>query len=69
MADVRIALNGEGRSFSAPFELLGLLATLGLEPLAVAVERNRENMLRDEFDSLELQDGDQLEIVRLVGGG
>jgi len=69
MANVRIALNGEARSFPAPLGLLGLLAALGLEPRTVAVERNRQIVPRDEFGSLELQDGDRLEIVRLVGGG
>jgi sulfur carrier protein len=69
VAEVRITLNGQARSYPAPLRLLGLLSALGLEPRAVAVERNRQIVPRGEFGSLELQDGDRLEIVRLVGGG
>ncbi|HOX43554.1 MAG TPA: sulfur carrier protein ThiS [Myxococcota bacterium] len=66
---MHIELNGEARSYPAPVRLLGLLAALGLSPQAVAVERNGQLVPRDGFGALELQDGDRLEIVRLVGGG
>ena len=49
--------------------LLDLLATLGLDPRAVAVERNGEVLPRARLGEVELDAGDRLEVVRFVQGG
>jgi thiamine biosynthesis protein ThiS len=49
--------------------LLDLLAALGLDPRAVAVERNGEVVPRARLPEVELQAGDRLELVRFVQGG
>ncbi len=46
-----------------------VLAETGLESGRTAVERNGEIVFRSEYDSVVLEDGDSVEIVRFVGGG
>lgn len=64
-----VTINGEGRQLDGPTSIAQLLQALNLEPLRVAVERNRALVRRREFETTTLADGDQLEIVTLVGGG
>jgi thiamine biosynthesis protein ThiS len=68
-----IVLNGEPHDFGvedgSPPTVARLVARLGLEPLQIAVERNREILARSTYADTVLQDGDQLEIVTFVGGG
>jgi len=46
-----------------------LLKELEATGQGVAVERNREVVRRAEYAACVLQPGDEIEIVRLVGGG
>lgn len=46
-----------------------LLGLLGLQPRFLAVELNRRVIPRGEHRQTMLTDGDQIEIVTLVGGG
>lgn len=46
-----------------------LLEELDATGPGVAVERNREVVRRAEYSACVLQPGDEVEIVRLVGGG
>ena len=64
-----ITLNGERRDFPAPLNVAVLLAELKLRPEHVAVELNRDLVKRSHHSQTELRDGDELEIVTLVGGG
>ncbi len=64
-----IKLNGDSRTISAGMTIAALAADMGLDPAKVAVERNREIAPRSQLSSIELQDGDELEIVHFVGGG
>lgn len=41
----------------------------GLNPKTVIVEYNLKIVKRDTWNSIELQDGDNLEILNFVGGG
>ncbi|MEO8070993.1 MAG: sulfur carrier protein ThiS [Acidobacteriota bacterium] len=62
-------LNGD------PFELDGsrtvsqLLLQLGIDARRVAVEHNLVVLKRGLFDTVEIHDGDEIEIVNFVGGG
>ena len=49
--------------------MLTYLDQLGVNPRAVAVEHNGEILERAAYESVTLGDGDQVEIVRMVGGG
>ena len=64
-----ITLNGERRSVPAGATLVELLASLKLDPRAVAVERNGEVLSRARLPEVVLADGDRLEVVRFVQGG
>jgi len=62
-------INGEVRSVAAPLTIAALLEQLALPSTGIAVERNREIVLCTAYAQAELADGDELEIVTLVGGG
>lgn len=62
-------INGERRSFTAPLTVGALVRELGKNPKALAVEVNREVVPRVEHDLRWLAEGDEIEIVTLVGGG
>lgn len=64
-----ITVNGQPREVADKLPLLDLLAELQLPRDRVAVERNRAIVPRAEYERTQLQAGDDLEIVTLVGGG
>jgi thiamine biosynthesis protein ThiS len=64
-----IRVNGEERSVESGARVTDLLATLGLDPRTVAVERNGDVLRRAALGVVELAPGDRLEIVRFVQGG
>lgn len=68
--DLPITVNGDGRAVPAGTTVATLLASLGLDPRLVVVERNRE-ILRDRgaFAQVPLAAGDVVELVHFVGGG
>jgi sulfur carrier protein len=65
----QIVVNGEARELEPGTRLLDLLASLSLDPRAVAVEKNGEVLRRAQLGDVALQPGDRLEIVRFVQGG
>jgi sulfur carrier protein len=64
-----VIVNGRPRELATPSTVAQLLDLLKLETAQVAVERNRDIVAREVFNTTYLQDGDLLEIVRFVGGG
>jgi thiamine biosynthesis protein ThiS len=66
---VSVRVNGDERAFPAGTSVAGLLASLGVSTPRVAVERNREIVSKAAYDSTELEDHDELEVVEFVGGG
>lgn len=69
MNEIAITLNGEPRSVAAGQSISALVASIGLDPTKVAVERNLAIVPRSTLADVLLADGDQLEIVHFVGGG
>jgi thiamine biosynthesis protein ThiS len=67
--DTTIVVNGEPRALPPGGRLLDLLAELGVDARAVAVERNGDVLKRAQLADVELAAGDRLEIVRFVQGG
>ncbi|MDR1520619.1 MAG: sulfur carrier protein ThiS [Planctomycetota bacterium] len=68
----KLRINGEIREFAPdafPDNLAVLVESLGLEPALVVVELNGEIVKRDSYAARIFSDGDNVEIVRLVGGG
>lgn len=64
-----ITVNDQPREIEPGTTLAGLLDEMGLEPRLVAVEVNLQVVPRDRHGQCKLREGDQLEIVTLVGGG
>jgi thiazole synthase len=64
-----VRINGEERRVAGGISLAALIAELGLDARRVAVERNLEIVPRSTFGEVEVEDGDQYEIVHFVGGG
>ena len=66
---MRLEVNGEPRDVPAGTTVAGLLELLELGARPVAVERNREIVPRSTHREALLADGDEIEIVTMVGGG
>jgi thiamine biosynthesis protein ThiS len=66
---IRLTVNGKPRDVEQPDSLLALLEQIGVDPRIVAVERNGDIVRRVLFAETPISEGDQLEIVRMVGGG
>ena len=62
-------LNGEKFETAGPKTVAALLADLDVDSRRVAVEHNLIVVKRNAFDTTEIRDGDQVEIVNFVGGG
>jgi len=69
MSDLHITVNGEARAAASGTTVAALLASMGVEPSRVAIERNEEVIPRATWSAAPLADGDRLEIVSFVGGG
>jgi thiamine biosynthesis protein ThiS len=66
---VKITLNGDPFEVAGPLTVSTLLAGLEIDARRVAVEHNLVVLKRTAFDTTEVRDGDQIEIVNFVGGG
>lgn len=66
---MRIRINGEWSEQPDESSVADVLERMGLEPRRVAVERNRELVPRSRHGETALAEGDEVEIVTLVGGG
>ena len=64
-----IVLNGDRVDVAGPLSVASLLAQLGVDPRRVAVEHNLIVIKKADYDTTQIQDGDQVEIVNFVGGG
>jgi thiazole synthase len=66
---VKIVLNGDPFEVAGPRTISVLLAELDIDARRVAVEHNLVVLKRAVFDTTEVREGDQVEIVNFVGGG
>ncbi len=66
---MEVHVNGEPRTVPPDRSIAELLSDLGVTAKHVAVEVNQQLVPRGEHATHQLADGDQLEIVTLVGGG
>ena len=64
-----IRLNGEPFDIAGPVSISALLATLNIDPRIVAIEHNVVVVRRQQYDQTMVREGDEVEIVRFVGGG
>src|SRR5208283_4955366 len=66
---LNITLNGEPKTLQEPLTVTQLLECLGHDSRRVAVEVNREVVPLPRHPAQQLNNGDAVEIVTLVGGG
>jgi sulfur carrier protein len=66
---VTITLNGKAQEVPEGLTLPGLLAHLELEGMPLVVEHNRTALLKSEWPTTNVQDGDEIEFIRVVAGG
>jgi thiazole synthase len=67
--NIEIRLNGEAREIPAPSSIAQLLEHFDLPKDHVAVERNRRIVPKQKWETVPLEQGDELEVVHFVGGG
>lgn len=66
---MRIVVNGKPREIDGETPLLALLEALGVNPRVVAVGINGDVIAKDTYGDAVIREGDDVEIVRMVGGG
>jgi len=63
-----VTINGTQEQ-AAGMSILSYLKSAGYNPQTVVVEKNLEIIPRDALETVLLEDGDSVEILRFVGGG
>ena len=66
---MQIICNGQQREINKGESLSSLLASLDLPADSVVAEINKQIIDRDQYETIRLSDGDQVELIRFVGGG
>ncbi|MCG0278583.1 MAG: sulfur carrier protein ThiS [Thermanaeromonas sp.] len=66
---MEVLINGEKREIKPGTTVGALLKELGVDYRYLAVERNRVIVPKQDYDRVILEEGDEIEIVRFVGGG
>ncbi len=66
---MNVTVNDQVQHYPTRLTIAELLVQLGLSDRPVAVEVNGELVSKPEHGQTWLQDGDQLEVVSLTGGG
>jgi len=66
---MKAQINGDSREVADGSTILSLVRSLGLEPGWVVVEHNLHALDRGVWERTPVREGDQIEIVRFMGGG
>ena len=66
---MQIRVNGETKNVTEGSHIQELLDDLGVHSRTVVVELNRNIVRFSQFQATELKPGDEVEVVRIVGGG
>ena len=66
---ISVQINGETHNFARALSLPELLEQIQMNPRLIAVEYNGEILHRQYWSNTQIQTGDVLEIVTIVGGG
>ena len=66
---INLLVNGKPRTLDEGTDLSAYLASFGLNLKFIAVGYNGEVIKKERYSEVILRDGDELEIVRPVGGG
>lgn len=66
---ITLTINGKEKDLEGPTNLTSYLDSMNVNKRFIAVAYNGTVIQREELDSITLTEGDQVEIVRAVGGG
>ena len=66
---MQLCVNGQTRELAEGATVAQLIEELALDPRTLAVERNMELVPRTQHAQTQLEEGDRVEVVTLVGGG
>ncbi len=66
---ITVHINGVSRQFTTNLNIAALIAELGYTGKRIALERNGDIVPRSTYTSVQVADGDTLELVVAVGGG
>ena len=68
MVEIKIQVNGDTRIVAQPQTVADLIETL-LIPEAGLIVNYNDQLFKDSFDTLHLQNGDCIEFIHFMGGG
>ena len=66
---IKVTVNGEPVETETEMTIKRLLESVDVPPNYLAVEINQEVVPREEHETQLVNDGDEIEVVTLVGGG
>ncbi|EMI16947.1 ThiS, thiamine-biosynthesis [Rhodopirellula maiorica SM1] len=66
---IQITVNGESVEIESSMSVQQLLETVDVPPNYLAVEVNADVVAREDYASTIVNEGDDVEVVTLVGGG
>ncbi|MFQ6015701.1 MAG: sulfur carrier protein ThiS [Anaerolineae bacterium] len=66
---IQITANGKPKELPRPMMVSEFLEMLDINPQIVAVMLEKKVLNRKEFERTMIQDGDTIEVVRMIGGG
>lgn len=66
---MELVVNGASHCVEEGLSVQGLLDVIGVDSRGIAVECNREIVVRSTYDKTILNHGDKIEIVHFIGGG
>jgi thiamine biosynthesis protein ThiS len=66
---MKVLINGESKELTENLNLKELLRYFSLPSERIAIELNREVVRRKDWESIQIKDADNIEIVHFVGGG
>ena len=66
----KISVNGKAQEVSTPISITDLIKLNDVaQPEMVSIQLNGQFVNRDEFDSTQVSDGDELDFLYFMGGG
>jgi len=69
MSQITIILNGEEKTIADKITISQLILDLELDITKIAVEKDLEIINPDQFEHINLNEGNKVEIVHFIGGG
>ena len=66
---MEITVNGEKQKLDGQVTVAQLLEKLGIDPETVVIERNLDILSLDDHGETFIEEGDSIEIIRMVDGG